>query len=253
MYERFVKTILLFAFFAAVLPRAAAKTKMISIKRGTYAPLYYKNKAKIQVAGFKVDETVVTNQEFLQFVKKHPQYRRSKIANLFADKSYLKHWLSDTSFKSSQTKVPVTYVSWFVARKYCQSLGKSLPTVDQWEYLASFGEKRQYEPGLAKQILAWYSRPSSQPIGQVYSQAKNALGVYDLHGLTWEWVEDFNTALVTGESRGDGELDRNLFCGSGSSGATDVQNYGAFMRYAFRSSLEAKFTVKNLSFRCVKG
>ena len=71
-----------------------------------------------------------------------------------------------------------------------------------------------------------------------------------MHGLVWEWVDDYNTALVTGESRGDSGLDRNLFCGSESVGSSDPKDYAAFMRFAFRSSLEAKYTVRNLGFRC---
>jgi sulfatase modifying factor 1 len=35
-------------------------------------------------------------------------------------------------------------------------------------------------------------------------------------------------------------------------GATDLMNYAAFMRYAFRGSIKAKYAVQNLGFRCVK-
>ena len=45
-------------------------------------------------------------------------------------------------------------------------------------------------------------------------------------------------------------LDRNLFCAGGSVGATDVSNYAAYMRYAFRASLKANYAVANLGFRC---
>jgi formylglycine-generating enzyme required for sulfatase activity len=80
----------------------------------------------------------------------------------------------------------------------------------------------------------------------------NYFGVYDLHGLVWEWVADFNTAMVTGDARADSGLDRQLFCGSGSEGAKDRNNFPAFMRYGFRSSLKASYTVHNLGFRCAK-
>jgi len=56
---------------------------------------------------------------------------------------------------------------------------------------------------------------------------------------------------VTGESRADASLERSLYCGSGAAGATDFEDYGAFMRYAFRSSLEARYNVANLGFRGV--
>ena len=82
--------------------------------------------------------------------------------------------------------------------------------------------------------------------------APNVQGVYDMHGLIWEWVEDFNASIMTGESRADVALDRNLFCGGGSASAADPGDYAAFMRYAFRGSLQAKYTIRNLGFRCAK-
>ena len=80
----------------------------------------------------------------------------------------------------------------------------------------------------------------------------NYWGVHDLHGLVWEWVADFNTAMVTGDARGDTGLDRQLFCGSGSVGARDPGNFTAFMRYGLRSSLKADYCIHNLGFRCAK-
>jgi len=74
-----------------------------------------------------------------------------------------------------------------------------------------------------------------------------------LHGLVWEWVLDFNTQMVTGDSRADNAgLERGLFCGAGAQGARNVENYASFMRFGFRSSLEARYCVHNLGFRCAK-
>jgi len=55
---------------------------------------------------------------------------------------------------------------------------------------------------------------------------------------------------VTGESRADQSIERTLYCGAGAAGATDFENYAAFMRYAFRSSLQASYCIANLGFRC---
>ena len=72
----------------------------------------------------------------------------------------------------------------------------------------------------------------------------------DLHGLVWEWTSDFNSVLISGESRKDVDKDSNLFCGSAAVGASDLMNYAAFMRYAIRGSLKARYNMSNLGFRC---
>jgi formylglycine-generating enzyme required for sulfatase activity len=86
----------------------------------------------------------------------------------------------------------------------------------------------------------------------VGSGQPNYFGVRDLLSLVWEWVDDFNTALVTGESRADTGLERTLFCGAGAAGARDLENYPAFMRAGMRSSLRASYVVPNLGFRCAQ-
>ena len=44
----------------------------------------------------------------------------------------------------------------------------------------------------------------------------------------------------------------SFFAARVAQGARDVENYPAFMRYGFRSSLKADYCVHNLGFRCAK-
>lgn len=98
--------------------------------------------------------------------------------------------------------------------------------------------------------IAWFTRPTLPTLPDAGAGRANFFGVRDLFGLIWEWVDDFNTAMVTGESRVDTGLERDLFCGSGAAGARDPSDYAAFMRVGFRSSLRASYAVPNLGFRC---
>ncbi|WP_425554249.1 formylglycine-generating enzyme family protein [Flavobacterium ginsengiterrae] len=231
----------------------AQENGMVHIKEGSFVPLYgASSKKPVIVKHFYMDVYPVTNADFLNFVKKNPTYSKSKIKGIFADKSYLSYWTADYSFGSSKPKSPVTSVSWFAAKKYCECQGKRLPTMDEWEYAAMADEKRidaRTKKEFNEYILSWYekSKTYENEIGKTF---KNYWGVYDMHGLVWEWTSDFNSIFLSGESRKDKSSDKNLFCGSASVNATDLMDYAAFMRYAFRGSLKAQYSTRNLGFRC---
>ncbi len=250
----------------ATTPGRETAAAMVTIPAGSYVPLYFAPRADARstsrvpsrqrsVSAFTIDVYPVTNGQYLEFVRVHPEWRRSHVKALFADASYLHHWQSDLEpGDRAPADAPVVYVSWFAARAYLRSHGRRLPTVDEWEYAAAASETARdasRDPKFLGRILDWYGRPTAERMPLVGSTFRNVYGVSDLHGLVWEWTLDFNSALVTGESRADASLERYLYCGSGAVGASDFENYAAFMRYAFRSSLEARYTVANLGFRGV--
>lgn len=230
---------------------------MVWVPAGEYAPLLRSADApeRLSVAGFWMEVHPVTNAQYLDFVRKHPEWSRSRVRRLFADQRYLAHWAGDFELgPDSPPDAPVVLVSWFAARAYAESRGARLPTEAEWERAAAVGVEiadARRDAVVTAAWSAWLSRPSSAVLPAVGSGRANQLGVHDLFGLVWEWVDDFNTALVTGESRADTGLERNLFCGAGSVGARDNTDYPAFMRAGFRSSLRAAYCVPSLGFRCV--
>lgn len=252
-----MKAIIRLVVYFAVLMQSQAYCQsgsMVKIKGGEFVPLYG-TKTEIPVGNFKMDVYPVTNAEFLEFVKKRPEWKRSKVKKLFADENYLKGWKNDeTPGENMLPDSPVTNVSWYAAKNYCECQGKRLPTVDEWEYVAMADETSpdaREKESYNKFILGWYETPKTftNRIGETF---KNYWGVYDLHGLVWEWTLDFNSVLISGESRSDKTGENNLFCGAAAVGATDLMNYAAFMRYAFRGSMKANYSIKNLGFRCVQ-
>ena len=234
----------------------AQESQMVLIKRGAYVPLYgTADKKPVTVEAFKMDVYPVTNAQFLSFVKKHPEYSRSKMKGIFAEKSYLAQWQNDFDYgKTNLSNAPVTNVSWFIAKKYCECQEKRMPTMDEWEYVAMADEKRidaRSKEEFNKYILSWYEKPKtySNPVGKTF---KNYWGVYDMHGLVWEWVSDFNSNLVSSDNREGGNGDKAKFCGAGTLAASEKDDYASFMRLAFRSSLKAAYTTASLGFRCAK-
>ncbi|MDB6029400.1 MAG: pkn1 2, partial [Verrucomicrobiales bacterium] len=231
---------------------------MARIPDGTYRPLFRAaaDPKEVPVKAFALDVLPVTNGDFLEFVRANPRWQRSHVIRIFADDSYLKNWAGDlVTGTNAPATVPVTFVSWFAAKSYAQWKGKRLPTIAEWEYAAAASPTRpdgENDSAFRQQIRAWYSSPTLESLPAVGGGAPNYFGVHDMQGLVWEWAADFNTAMVSGDARGDTGLDRQLFCGSGSEGVKDRSNFPAFMRYGFRSSLKASYTVHNLGFRCAK-
>jgi formylglycine-generating enzyme required for sulfatase activity len=93
-------------------------------------------------------------------------------------------------------EVPAAGLSWSDAQDYVAWLSRRtgrtyrLPSETEWEYVAKAGLNLRYPSGavlLPKQ--AFYGRKDAAPV-TVASYAPNPLGLYDLAGNVWEWVED---------------------------------------------------------------
>lgn len=234
----------------------SCQKNMLKIEGGSYRPFVGKESDSLTfVNSFLMDETAVTNAEFLEFLKKNPQWTKSQVLKLFADSTYLHSWKSDYEFPADVSpQAPVSNVSWYAAKAYAQSVGKRLPTVDEWEYAARASEKLKdatENPEFTTKILKLYQQKYGykKPVKQ---HEANAWGIYDLYGTIWEWTEDFNSVMMTGESRKDNTVNETLFCAGASVTSSDLRNYAAFIRFAMRGSMKANYTVNNLGFRCVK-
>ena len=202
----------------------------------------------VEVPAFYLDRFPITLREFNHFLIANPQYQKSRIFSLFAEPRYLQSWsgnlLSDAELRSMGTK-PVTEVSWFVARKYCHAQGKRLPTIVEWEYAGDVSN-----PEVLEQLLVWYGKTGDRPLDSVGQQKPNRFGLHDMHGLIWEWVEDFNSVMIASDSRSKGDRTEGFYCGAGSINANDAREYATFMRFGFRSGLRGDYCIKTLGFRC---
>ncbi len=235
---------------------ALAQPEMLLIPGGSYQPLFKSSdsKTRADVDAFEIDRYLVSNEQFKRFTLRQSRWHPDHIKTVFADANYLGQFRSAESF-ASIAQQPVTNVSWFAARAYCKAEGKRLPGLDEWEYVAAAsatsadgGDDVEYR----RLILDWYARPARAELPDVRNTPANYWQVQGLHGVVWELVDDFNSALVSGESRGDTALEKQLFCGAGAASSADPGDYAAFMRYAMRSSYEASYTLESMGFRCAR-
>lgn len=244
-------------FSASLFAEDSTPAGMALVPAGTYEPVVRArtDAATVPVKAFYLDIAQVSNSDYLKFVQANPRWQRSNVKRLFADESYLKDWAGDLELGSNAPAgAPVVYVSWFAAKAYAQWHGKRLPSTAEWELAASASATRpdgQHDNQFKTEVLRWYTEPGEKNFPSANNGTPNYYGIRNLHGLVWEWVGDFNSALVSGDSR-DGGIDGRLFCGAGAQNTQNVDDYPAFMRYAFRSSLHADYCVHNLGFRCAK-
>lgn len=226
------------------------------IPGGNYTP-FLKSEQGVEeedvwIDAFYMDKHPVTNHEFESFLEENPSWSKSGVKSSFADKEYLSHWKGDEIGDDLAQKIgdlPVNYVSWFAANTFCKKRGMRLPTLQEWEY-ASRGD----DPKHIKQVMEWYQGETSKEVKNDVLKTKNSFGLFAMHGHHWEWVSDFNSIVVASDSRSGLEDDQSGagFCGAGSLLSRSNDNYATFMRFAFRSALEARYTSKNLAFRCAK-
>lgn len=240
-------------------PRASnTHPAVVRIAGGTFQPFFAEpNAPPVQVAPFWIDARPVTNAQYARFVAANPNWAPTKPPVIFASPLYLRGWGERSPQAIEQDAAlnqrPVTFVSWFSSSAYCEAQGGRLPSEAEWEFVGlasehAFDASKDVEH--TRRILAWYERvrqPELEPVG---SHPPNAWGVYDMHGLVWEWVSDFNASMTGGARRGSTEQVVGLFCGGAAANARTPDDYAAFMRYAFRSSLHGAYVMHSLGFRC---
>jgi formylglycine-generating enzyme required for sulfatase activity len=252
-----IPAFLILLCLGAIAPPAGAAPPpgedMVRIPGGSYRPMFVNGAAVVRVRPFAMDRHPVSRREYAAFLRANPDWRRSRLRRVYADSAYLGAWPGDADPGAANLSRPVTQVSWFAAKRFCAWRGKRLPATDEWEFVARASETDRnavrsalFSQRLLSIIIA------RVPTANVGSTFQNAYGVWDMHGLAWEWTLDFNSLLVSTDSRATSGRDHALFCAAGVIGATDPNNYPAYLRYGYRAGLDGRSVGEGLGFRCAQ-
>jgi serine/threonine protein kinase/formylglycine-generating enzyme required for sulfatase activity len=162
---------------------------------------------------------------------------------------------SEQTEQTGETRLPMTGVTWGESDSYCRSLGKRLPTEEEWEFAARGTDGRLYpwgnsfEPGRANiaNIAGAFTGVGSFPLGD------SPFGVSDMSGNAMEWTDsDFRI------------YDGSIYRPSGCSGPCKVIRGGAYFDQpqdataVFRREYEPSVLSRRrnayavLGFRCAK-
>ncbi len=152
---------------------------MVQIEPGRF--LIGESEHEVRLArAFAIGKYLVTFEQYDVFVEASGRYRPS-----------------DEGWGRDQR--PVIHVSWDDAVAYTvwlsEQVGKHyrLPSEAEWEYAARAGTQMRWSFGDKECALgeyAWYFKNSdgkTHPVGEL---KPNPWGLHDVHGNTWEWVQD---------------------------------------------------------------
>jgi len=154
--------------------------------------------------------------------------------------------------------LPVENVSWNDVQSFIKKLnsksGKKyrLPTEAEWEYAARGGVKSKglvYAGSNNIDDVAWYTLNSDDKTQTVGTKRPNELGIYDMSGNVWEWVND-----RFGEYSGASETDPK----GPSFGSTRVNRGGSWdddarlIRVTSRGDNTPESRFNSLGFRLVR-
>jgi len=207
------------------------------------------------LSAYAIDATEVTNADYIQCVL------ANHCSSPSASSSTRRDWYYGNPEYSGY---PVIWVTWQQADIYCNWLGKRLPTEAEWEYAARGGlagnrypwgdtldcSDADYGRWLASDAC-WNYNGLENDTQAVASYPANGLGLHEMAGNNFEWVNDYYSATYYQTSP--------VYDPQGpATGTSRVYRGGSFvnvptaLRVADRNSRNPASGNFNIGFRCAE-
>lgn len=171
--------------------------------------------ARVRVGAIRIGRYEVSQRAFRAFVLADPAWRRENVPANLQDGEYLKDWPSWSAYPPALGDHPVTRVSWYAAKAFCEWLGGRLPTQKEWQRAAHTAEGRfpwgdalplhgQAPLNFCDAVCAGPQRgpadselqdgyPQTAPV-DAFPAGQTREGVFNLSGNVWEWCADASGA-----------------------------------------------------------
>ena len=140
----------------------------------------------VHVDAFYISKQEITNRHWKKFVDANPRWQKGRADSKLVESDYLDDW-NGNAFPSDKADHPITYVSWFAAKVYCEWAGGRLPTEAEWEKAARGTDGRVYPWGNDWDGGKCNVGSGTKPVGS-YASGASPFGVLDMAGNVWEWT-----------------------------------------------------------------
>ncbi len=164
----------------------------------------------VDLPAYRIDKYEVTNLQYLAFIEATGRRAPQHFITRAIPRGKIDH--------------PVTFVSWFDARDYCDWAGKRLPTEQEWEKAGRGEDGRVFPWGnefrlhKANTPVRWARigiEGDTTPVG-AFAEGASPYGLHDMSGNVWEWTDSWYLPHPGNEGRSEnfGEIYRVLKGGS---------------------------------------
>ncbi|HVB84787.1 MAG TPA: formylglycine-generating enzyme family protein [Rhodanobacteraceae bacterium] len=212
--------------------------------------------ARIVIKPFAMRVEPVTNAEYLDYVRTHPDWQRGQVSPLFAGPQYLAAWQGPLTLgPDALPEQPVTSVSWFAARAYCAGEQARLPSWYEWEFVAAADATRRdarRDPLRNQALLTAIQGSTGERPGVIGRHRANVWGVRDLNRLLWEWTGDYAAMFPNADARVAGAGPSLALCGGSALAFADKNQFALMMRVAALTALKPADDAPRVGFRCVR-
>ncbi len=231
---------------------------MGSSDRDALADREEKPQHQVILDDFWLDQTEVTNAQFVQFLNEKGNQIEGDVTWLDIESSESLIIEADEQFqpKTNFEDHPVTEVTWYGAKAYCEWAGGRLPTEAEWEYAALGLLREQYPWG--EEFSCQHTNASgpgcsgnrqTMPVKR-FPSGVSWVEAHDMAGNVWEWTADwyqaeyYANALVENPAGPDSGEEKTL---RGGSWITDMK----YVRSTYRGHNIPNTSNQDVGFRCV--